>query len=133
MANHFHAILWIDHREARVFHFNAAQTERLLVRADHPTRHLHHKAGAIGSGHAAEDQEFYERVTSSIADAGIILITGPANAKTELMKYIARCAPEVRARIAAVETVDHPTDGQLVDHARRYFWADHQAPQRMTR
>jgi hypothetical protein len=123
MAKHFHAILWIDHREARVFHFNAAQTERLLVRADHPTRHLHHKAGAIGSGHAAEDQEFYERVTSS----------SPANAKTELMKYIARCAPEVRARIASVETVDHPTDGQLVDHARRYFWADHQAPQRMTR
>ena len=123
MAKHFHAILWIDHREARVFHFNAAQTERLLVRADHPTRHLHHKAGAIGSGHAAEDQEFYERVTSS----------NPANAKTELMKYIARCAPEVRARIASVETVDHPTDGQLVDHARRYFWADHQAPQRMTR
>ena len=131
MAAHYHAVLWIDHREARVFHFNAAEAEKHTVHADHPARHLHHKAGAIGSGHAPEDQEFFGRVAASIADAGIILVTGPANAKIELVKYIDRCTPELRARIAAVETVDHPTDEQLLDHARRYFRADHQAPQRM--
>ena len=130
MSAHYHAVVWIDHREARVFHFNAAEAEKHLVHADRPTRHLHHKAGVIGSGHAPEDQEFFERVAASISDAGVILITGPSNAKTELVKHIERSATEIRVKIAAVETVDHPTDGQLLDYARRYFWADHQAPQR---
>ena len=133
MAAHYHAVVWIDHREARIFHFNAAESDRISVHADRPASHLHHKAGVIGSGHAPEDQEFFERIAAAIGDAGIVLITGPANAKTELLKHIERCAPELRTRIAAVETVDHPSDRQLVDHARRYFQADHQAPLRTGR
>jgi stalled ribosome rescue protein Dom34 len=133
MAAHYHAVVWIDHREARIFHFNAAESDRISVHADRPASHLHHKAGVIGSGHAPEDQEFFERIAAAIGDAGIVLITGPANAKTELLKHIERCAPELRTRIAAVETVDHPSDGKLHDHARRYYRADHQAPKRSTR
>jgi hypothetical protein len=34
------------------------------------------------------------------------------------------------AKIAGVETIDHPTDGELVAHARKYFHADHQKPPR---
>jgi hypothetical protein len=30
----------------------------------------------------------------------------------------------------AVETADHPSDGQIVDHARRYFKVDHMMPPR---
>jgi stalled ribosome rescue protein Dom34 len=103
------------------------------VHPDDPTRHLHHKANCIGSGHAAEDHDFFQRVAQSIADAGVILITGPANAKTELLKHIEQHEPGLASRVAAVETVDHPSDGQLVDHARRYFSADYQAPLRMRR
>ncbi len=131
MAAHTHTVVWIDHREARIFHFNAVDAEKVLLRVDHPT-HLHHKANTIGSGHAAEDQHFYERVTASIADAALVLITGPANAKTELVKHIERHSPQLRAKIAGIETVDHPTEGQLLDHARRFFTADHLAPRRMS-
>ena len=95
MAAHYHAVLWIDPSESPNFHFNAAEAETHTVHADHPARHLHHKAGTIGSGHAPEDQEFFGRVAVSIADAGIILVTGPANAKIELVKYIDRCRPEL--------------------------------------
>ena len=131
MTPHFHAAVWIDHHEARVFHFNAFEADKSVVHPEHPTRHLHHKAGAIGSGHAAEDQDFLHRVTSAVADAGIILIAGPANAKLELIKHMQRHTPEIHAKVAAVETVDHPTDRQFLDHARRVFHADHQAPLRM--
>ena len=133
MSAHYHAVVWIDHREARVFHFNASDADKLVVHPDHPTRHLHHKANCIGNGHAAEDHDFFQRVAESIADAGVILITGPANAKTELLKHIEQHGPDLASRVAAVETVDHPSDRQLVDLARRYFWADHQAPLRMRR
>ena len=27
MSAHYHAVVWIDHREARVFHFNASDAE----------------------------------------------------------------------------------------------------------
>jgi hypothetical protein len=130
MSGHFHAVVWIDHREARVFHFNVAEVDRLVLHPDNPTRHLHHKANTIGSGHAAEDHAFLQSVTEAVADAGAVLITGPANAKTELVKHIGQHAPALKARIAGVETVDHPSDRELVAHARKYFKFDHQMPPR---
>ena len=92
MSGHYHAIVWIDHHEARIFHFNPTEVDRLVLRPHEPNRHIHHKANSIGSGHAPEDQVFFRKVATSIADAGAVLITGPANAKTELMKFIRSAA-----------------------------------------
>jgi stalled ribosome rescue protein Dom34 len=76
-----------------------------------------------GSGHAIEDQDFLDRVAESVAQAGAVLITGPANAKTELVKHIHHHDPELIDIIAGVESVDHPSDGALVAHAKHYFQA----------
>jgi hypothetical protein len=121
MATHYHAVVWIDHHEARVFHFNPTDVDQLVLHPNNPTRHIHHKANSIGSGHAAEDQDFLHHVTEAFADAGAVLITGPANAKTELVKHIHHHDPKLMNIIAGVETVDHPRDGALVAHARAYF------------
>ena len=127
-SHHFHAVVWIDHREARVFHFSPTEVERLVLHPDHPTRHIHHKANSSGSGHAAEDHAFLQQ---SVADAGAVLVTGPGNAKTELIKHISQHAPKLVKSIVAVETVDHPSDAQLVAHARHYFKAeDRMLPQK---
>src|SRR5262249_751461 len=120
-THHYHAVVWIDHHEARVFHFSPADVERLVLHPEHPTRHIHHKANSIGSGHAGEDHAFLEAVAQAIADAGAILITGPANAKTELVKHISQHEPKLMRAITAVESIDHPSDAQLVAYARRYF------------
>jgi stalled ribosome rescue protein Dom34 len=130
-SHHFHAVVWIDHHEARVFHFSPTDVERLVLHPDRPTRHIHHKANSIGSGHASEDHAFLQAVAQSIADAGAVLVTGPANAKTELVKHISQHDPGLMKIIVGVETVDHPSDGQLVAHARRYFKAeDRMLPQK---
>lgn len=130
MSSHYHAIIWIDHREARVFHFNPAEVDRLVLRPQEPTRHIHHKANSIGSGHAAMDREFLSEVAAAVADAGAVLITGPSNAKVELMKHIQAHAPGLVKVIVGVETVDHPSDRELVAHARTYFnAADRKRPQ----
>ncbi len=121
MTAHYHAVVWIDHREARIFHFNADEVERLVLHPHEPTLHIHHKANSIGSGHAAEDRDFFHQVAVAVADAGTVLITGPANAKTELVKHIQRHDPKLIERLAGIETVDHPTDASLVAHARHYF------------
>lgn len=114
-----------------MLHFNADEVERDVVHPDNRTRHIHHKANSIGSGHSAEDQAFFHSVVGAIGSAGAVLIGGPANAKHELFKHIQRHAPQLLPRIAAVETLDHPSDGELVAHARKYFRAeDRMAPQR---
>src|SRR5262249_50486333 len=66
-----------------------------------------------------------------IAHAGPVTVTGPANAKTELVKHIGQHDPRLMNIIVGVETVDHPSDGQLVAYARRYFKAeDRMLPQK---
>jgi len=122
-AHHFHAVVWIDHREARVFHFGPSDVERLVLHPHHPTGHIHHKAGSIGSGHAAADHEYLHATAAAIADAGDVLITGPSKAKAELMKHIHHHDPRLMKIIVGVETVDHPSDAQLVAYARKYFKA----------
>src|SRR5580698_7142945 len=97
--HHFHAVVWIDHHEARVFHFGPADAERLVLHPDHPTRHIHHKANSVGSGHVSEDHDFFQAVSESIADASAVLITGPANAKTELVKYVHQHDPKLTKAI----------------------------------
>lgn len=126
MTSKNHAVVWIDHREARIFHFDREGLERLVIHPDNPSQHLHHKAHSVGSGNAAEDQQYYHSVVEGLADAQAILITGPADAKTELVKHIHAHDPKLGAKIKGVETVDHPSDGELVAHARKIFKDDHQ-------
>ena len=128
--HHFHAVAWVDHHQARVFHFNPEDVERLVIKPDHPTRHIHHKANTIGSGNASEDHQFLEAIAEALSDAGAILIVGPANEKTELVKHIEKHHPKLAAAIVGVETADHPSDPQVVAHARKYFKAtDKMRPQ----
>jgi hypothetical protein len=124
MPAHFHALVWIDHQVAKIFHFNAEANETALVRSSHPHQHLHHKANSGDSGHAPVDKEFFQRVTAEISQAGAILITGPSTAKIELHTYIEKLHPQIAAKISAVETLDHPTDGELLAFGRKFFRAD---------
>ncbi len=124
MSEHYHAIVWIDHREAKIFHFDATDVDRMVVHSHTTGHHLHHKANTTGSGHLSVDKEFFQRVVAALTHTGAILITGPANAKLELKNYVAQHRPDLATRVSAVETLDHPSDGQLIALARKFFKAD---------
>jgi len=124
MSEHYHAIVWIDHRDARIFHFNEADAERVVVHSHLSGRHLQHKANTTGSGHRSVDREFLERVSAELTHTGAILITGPANAKLELRNFLTEHHPDLAQRISGVEPLDHPGDGELLALARRFFKAD---------
>jgi stalled ribosome rescue protein Dom34 len=121
MPTHSHAIVWIDHAQAKVFHIGLSGEDEVILHPHLPTRHLHHKANSIGSGHAGFDKEFFAQVMNAVSDAGEILIIGPANAKTELAKYLREQHPAIGERIVAVEAADHPSDPQIVAYAKRHF------------
>lgn len=129
--HHFHAVVWIDHREARVFEFSADDVQKSVIHPHAPKHQVHHKAGSLGAGHAKEDQHYYHEVAEALTHAGEILIVGPGQAKTMLMKHLHAHDPKVAEKVVAIETVDHPSDGQVVAHARKYFdAADRMTPQR---
>jgi stalled ribosome rescue protein Dom34 len=85
-------------------------------------RDIHH--GAKRTGHRiAEDRKYFEDVTRAIANAGTTLIVDPGEEKHELAKFLAEKHPMMKTRIEEIESRDHPTDGELIDFARRYLKA----------
>jgi stalled ribosome rescue protein Dom34 len=127
---HYHAVIWIDHHEAHVFHFNAAAADETVVHDTHSPRHLHSKAGSAAGTHVRDEPEFYRDVAAAVADAHAILIAGPSSAKTEFVKYLHKHAPGTFDRVGGIETMDRVTDHQIVAEARRYFsLADRMRPQ----
>lgn len=126
--SHYHAVVWIDHREAHVMHIGLDDVEACIVHPAKPHQHLHNKrgadkGGAVGTGRAPEDDHYYHEVVEALKGAKEILIVGPASAKLNLIKHIHRHDHHLSDKVIGVESVDHPTDAQLVSYARKYFTA----------
>ncbi len=121
--SHYHAVAWMDHREAHVLHFTPDESESTIVHANGKNRQVHSRSGTLGPGKAPEDMEYFGRVAESLAGAEQILLTGPANEKNEFRKYLDAHAKGLAAKVVAVETSDHPTDGEILKQARKFFVA----------
>ena len=124
--SHYHAVVWIDHKEAHVMHVSPTDVEKSLIHPSGQHHKLHSKVGTLGNGRATEDHDYYHQVAEALTGATEILIVGPAQAKLQLIKHIHSHHPALAAKVVGVETVDHPTDGQLVAYARKYFLAKDQ-------
>jgi stalled ribosome rescue protein Dom34 len=121
--SHYHAVVWLDHSEAHVMHISPDDVEKSVIHPSKPHQHLHSKSGTLGSGRHAEDKGFYHAIVEALAGAQEVLVVGPAQAKLQLIKHIHAHDANMSDKIVGVETVDHPTDGQLVAYARKYFVA----------
>jgi hypothetical protein len=130
---HYHAVIWIDHEQAKVFSMNlAGDRSEWTVRPHDRHVHVHHKAGTVSSaGKAKPDQHYFHSVADAVADAGEILIVGPGTAKQELRKHMDQHDPKIAAKVVGVEPIDHPTDGELINYAKQFFRkTDRTLPQR---
>ena len=112
-----HVALFIDHTEARIFHFDPSGIDETTIKAP---LHVHHK-GADGKDHSAGAKNFFTEIERSLAGSDEILVVGPSTAKLEFIRHAHKHAPALEPKIVGVETVDHPTDGQIVAYAKKYF------------
>jgi stalled ribosome rescue protein Dom34 len=119
----YHAVVWLDHREARVFFFDRDQAIEIDLTSTKPNTHIHHKAGSLSGHRALEDQRFLHEIVTALKPAKEWLIVGPGSAKLELVKHIHKHDASQADHIVGVETADHPTDKQIVAHARTAFKA----------
>ncbi len=130
MHGHSHAVVWLDHHEARVTSFSSDAAEESTIHPAHPPRHLHVRAGSPSGLHLRGDDAFFGKVAASLTDARAILVVGPSSAKTEFVTYLHRHAPALFGRISSVETMARISDEGLLAAARRHFRAaDRMTPQ----
>ena len=117
-----HVAVWLDHKEARIFRIQAEAASETTVAAPlHNIHHKHPKGPQGDKAHPEDAKRYFHEVAQALEGAEDILIVGPSTAKLELIRYLHQHARGVELRVVGVETVDHPTDGQLVAYARTYF------------
>lgn len=121
MSN-LHAVAWLDHSDAHIIRFSRDETHPPEhVRSSHGHQHLHNKHAPHAQHQPPTD--FFDDVAKSLAEAHEILICGPGSAKNEFVKHIENHHRVIQPRIYGVETVDHPSDEQLLKFARSFFLA----------
>lgn len=118
---HYHAVVWLDHSEAHVMHISPDDIEKSVVLPSRPHVKLHSRKGTLGAGKQPVDKAYYHAIVEALSGAREILVVGPAQAKLQLIKHIHSHDPASADKVVGVETVDHPTDAQLVAYARKYF------------
>jgi len=82
---------------------------------------MHHKANTIGSGKVPDDPSFFPRIDEAPRDGHAILIVGPGNGKTLLLKYLGAAQQSHKSCELHAEACDHPTDRQIIALGRRHF------------
>jgi hypothetical protein len=131
MPHHFHAVVCIDHSEALVFEIAQDDVTEHRIRPSERQGNIHHKAGSVGSGHAHEDKSYFMAVSDALQPSHEILIVGHGTAKTEFAHFVRDHVPALAPRIMGVEAMDHPTNGEIVAFARKFFeQKDRMTPQR---
>jgi stalled ribosome rescue protein Dom34 len=110
----FHAVVWLDHHNAQILQFDPEHVQAQRVKAhSHQTRQ---HGSAVRSEH-----EFFGSVCDALAGIGEVLVTGPHTGLADFRHYVEKHRPQVQPQIVAYETVDHPSEAQLVALARRFF------------
>lgn len=112
-----HVAVWIDHREAKIFQIEPETFEMSKVVA--PQQHVTRKA--LEQGAHANLGGYYHEVATALKGAGALLIVGPSSAKLDFIRHLQGHDRALEAAICGVETLDHPTDPQLVAYVRHYF------------
>lgn len=121
MTLHNHAVVWIDHRVTKLFYLGLEAVDQRTIQADLATEHLHHKANTIGSGKVRDDATFFPRIAEALQNSEAILVVGPGNEKTLLLKYLKESLPSHINRVLHAEACDHPTDPEIVAWGRHHF------------
>ena len=110
----FHAVVWVDHQSAQVLQFDAEHVQAQKVKAH----------GHLTKQHGSEvrtEHEFFGEICDALAGIKEVLITGSHTAQIDFKRYAEKHRPAVLAQIVGYETVDRPSENQLIAMARKYF------------
>jgi stalled ribosome rescue protein Dom34 len=118
MANY---VVWIDHDHAKLFELNPAKVDESTL---HATEIRHHGGVEKEQNNHKNSAKFFDEVAAKLASANEILLIGPGLAKTHFKSHLeTHHEKQIKQKIVGMETVDHPTNGQIVALAKKFFKA----------
>ncbi len=110
----FHAVVRIDHHSAQVLQFDPDQVQSQTLKAhSHPTKQ---HGSTVRTEH-----EFFGEVCDALAGISEVLVAAAHTTQSDFRHYVEKHRPAVATQIVGYETVDHPSDKQLVALARDFF------------
>ena len=114
-------LVYIDHEHAKIFKMNVNGPESMDI---------HHHVNLLHKNNENEKKKDFSKlfhdVAKALSGATEILIFGHGIAKDQFVHHLKDHHHEDLAKkIVGVETVDKPTDKQLLDLARKHFAKSH--------
>jgi stalled ribosome rescue protein Dom34 len=109
----------MDHQHAKIFELHPGKVEAKLVEAKHHEHHTHHSKELLENL-----RPFFSDLCVQLKSAKEILISGPGLAKEQFRHFLeSEHGQNISKQVVGVETVDHPTDAQILALARKFFKA----------
>ena len=118
-----HAVIWIDHKEARIYHVHPEAVAAAKVLAPQHHIHRHPKGRGEAREHPDDAHRFFVEVVRTLDGVDALLIVGPSSAKLEFFRYLHEHERRLESKVVGVESADHPTDGEIIARARSCFMA----------
>lgn len=110
----FHAVVALDHQHAQILQFDAEHVQASRVKAS--TRHTRTHGSGVRTEH-----EFFGEVCTALDGIAEVLVTGSHTSLADFRHYVEKHRAATGHCIVGWEVTDHPSEGQLVAMARRYF------------
>ena len=111
-------VIWMDSEHAKIFKISATGVEKKLMKhhdvAPHSSHHDNHKQNA--------EEKFYHDVATEVSAADELLVFGAGVAKTHFKTHLEKHHHNQLAKhLVGVETLEHLTDNQILEAARKFF------------
>jgi hypothetical protein len=116
-GQHYHAVVWLDHHEARIVHFNHDEVNEDVVKPSDWPQHLHVRSGSPSGTRVTAMPAFICAVAEASDDAQTILMVGSSTAKAEFLTFLPRQSPRLASRIVEVGGLARVSDKQCSPRA----------------
>ena len=119
-----HVVVWLDHSDAHIIAFNRDTAEvPVIVHSAKHNVHQHQRSDRTGPSKTVGNPDYFEEIINKIRKVPAWLVVGPADAKLGFSKHLTHRHADLVDHLIGLETVDHPSDGQLLAYAKKYFIA----------
>jgi hypothetical protein len=116
-------IVYIDHMQAKLFKMSPGGVETTKVEHEiknHGHEHMSQK------DKVKDAEKMFHEVANKLKDAGEVLVVGHGTAKDQFVHHLRdHKHHDIEKKIVGVETVDHPTDKQIVALGAKFFRHEH--------
>ncbi|MFI4890174.1 MAG: hypothetical protein ACHQIL_06545 [Steroidobacterales bacterium] len=108
------AVVQIDHQNAQILQLDSESAAGGKL---HAHKHNTRQHGST----VRTEHEFFGEVCDALAGFKEVLVAGSHLAQTDFRHYLEKHRPQLKPLIVGWETVDHPSEGQLLALARKFY------------